>query len=54
LELAEAELILGLCKRFNCLPSQIMNESADLLRLIAIEAEGTPEPTYSEDDYYEE
>lgn len=54
MELAEAELVLGLCERFHCLPSQIMNESADLLRLIAIQDEGTPEPEYSMEEYEEE
>jgi hypothetical protein len=39
-ELAEAELVLDLCERFHCLPSQLMGESAGIIRLIMIESEG--------------
>lgn len=45
-------MILGLCERFHCLPSQIVEEEASLLRLILIEQMGNPEPTeYGEDNY---
>ena len=50
-ELAEAEMILGLCERFHCLPSQIVEEDASLLRLILIEQMGNPEPEYRDDSY---
>ena len=39
----EAELVLGLCERFHCLPEALKAESADLLRLLAIEALGRRE-----------
>lgn len=37
-------MILGLCERFHCLPSQIIDEEADILQLLAIEQMGNPEP----------
>lgn len=48
-------MILGLCERFHCLPSQIEEEEASILRLILIEQMGNPEPEtpeYGEDEYY--
>jgi len=30
-------MILGLCRRFHCLPSALLAEDADLLRLLMIE-----------------
>lgn len=33
-------MILGLCDRFGCLPSQLLAEDAGLLRLLRIEAYG--------------
>lgn len=33
-------MILGLCERFGCLPSQLEAEDATLLRLLRIEAYG--------------
>ncbi len=47
-------MILGLCERFHCLPSQILEEDASLLRLILIEQMGNPEPETPEyeEDYY--
>ena len=42
-ELVQAELIDGLCQRFGCLPSQLMQEDAQILRMIAIVQEGKPE-----------
>ena len=38
-----AELILGLCRQFHCLPSQVRAEDASLLQLLRIEQLGTPE-----------
>jgi hypothetical protein len=31
-----------MCDRFKCLPSALMNESTELLELLAIETEGVP------------
>jgi hypothetical protein len=36
-------MVLSLCRQFHCLPSQVLAEDAYLLRLLAIEREGTPE-----------
>ena len=38
-------MILGLCDRFHCLPSQVLAEDAELLRLIHIQSIGTPPQT---------
>lgn len=38
----EARLILGLCDRFSCLPSQVRAEGASVLRLVQIEALARP------------
>jgi hypothetical protein len=35
-------MIVGLCERFGCLPSQLRAEDASLLRLLAIVQLGTP------------
>ncbi len=40
-EMAEAEWVLGLCRRFHCLPSALLAEDAGLLRWLLIEQEGT-------------
>lgn len=37
-EANNARLILGLCDRFHCLPSQIYEEDAELFRMLTIEA----------------
>ena len=42
-----AELILGLCDRFHCLPSQLLAEDVQVLKLLAIANYGmdrAPEP----------
>lgn len=44
-ELARAELVLGLCREFSCLPSALAREDAGLLRLLAIEQMGRPPET---------
>ena len=36
-------MILGLCRQFHCLPSQLRREGASVLRLLAIEAAGRPD-----------
>jgi hypothetical protein len=41
-ELIEAELVLGLCDRFHCLPSQLMAEDARLLRWVRVQELGSP------------
>jgi hypothetical protein len=33
--------VLALCRQFHCLPSAVLAEDAGLLRLLAIEREGT-------------
>lgn len=38
-------MVLGLCRQFHCLPSALLAEDAELLRLLAIERAGTPEHT---------
>ena len=39
-ELEYAQLILGICREFSCLPSQVRAEDCDLLRLLEIERLG--------------
>ncbi len=41
--LANADLIINLCERFHCLPSQLLKEDAEFLRLLAIHDLGDPE-----------
>jgi hypothetical protein len=45
--LIRAELILGLCERFGCLPSQLYDEDGELLVLLAVEAMGLPDDQMS-------
>jgi len=55
-ELMDAEFVLGLCRQFHCLPSQLEGEDIEILRLLKIEELGTPEPEetdYSDYDDYE-
>jgi len=43
IELKHARLVLTLCERFSCLPSQLMDEDSELLRLLSIvEMAGPP------------
>ena len=42
-ELEEAELIDGFCQRYSCLPSQLLEEDATILRMLAIVQEGQPQ-----------
>ena len=37
MEVMEARLVLGLCDRFHQLPSEVLAESTDMLRLLTIE-----------------
>jgi hypothetical protein len=37
------ELILAICDRFHCLPSQVLAEDASILRLVSIEALAKPD-----------
>jgi hypothetical protein len=39
-----AQLVLNLCARFRCLPSQALAEDAEVLRLLEIVRLGAPEP----------
>ena len=43
LELAEAELLLGLCKQFSALPSQIEQEDVSIVRMLKIVEMGSRE-----------
>src|SRR5690606_36466842 len=40
-ELKEANLVLGLCQTFKCTPSVLDEESAEIMRLVAIRQMGT-------------
>lgn len=40
-------MVVGLCERFHCLPSQLLAEDAEFLRMIAIHHRGNP-PTQEE------
>jgi hypothetical protein len=40
--LAETELLLRICDRFGQLPSAVLEEDADLLRMLAIEDMARP------------
>ena len=42
-EVEEAELIDGFCQRYSCLPSQLLQEDATILRMLAIVQEGQPD-----------
>ena len=42
-ELADAELVIGLCRQFGCLPSQLMAEDVSFLRMLNIAALGMPD-----------
>jgi hypothetical protein len=43
-----ARLVLGLCERFGCLPSQLLEEDGELARWLTLEALAGPDP---EPDY---
>lgn len=47
-------MIIGLCERFHVLPSQLEEESAELLRLCTIIQMGTKQEDPGEDPDYEE
>lgn len=36
-------MVLGLCERFHCLPSQLEEEQAEIIRLVQIQQKGHPE-----------
>lgn len=42
-ELVEAEMIVGLCRQFGCLPSQLLAEDVSFLRMLNIAALGMPD-----------
>jgi len=42
-ELEAAQLVDGLCQRYGCLPSQLLQEDVTVLRMLAVVAEGQPE-----------
>ena len=39
----EAKTILGLCDRFHCLPEQVLEMDAGVIRMLKVEKLGTPE-----------
>ena len=39
-ERERAEIIDGLCQRYSCLPSQLMNEDVGILRMLDIVGKG--------------
>jgi len=43
-ELARAEMIVSLCRLFGCLPSQLMREDGEVLRLVAAYNIANPPP----------
>ena len=42
-ELEAAQLVDGLCQRYGCLPSALLQEDVTVLRMLAVVAEGQPE-----------
>lgn len=42
-ELIRAELIDGLCQRYGCLPSQLLEEDAEILQMVNIVGLGQPD-----------
>lgn len=47
-------MVLGLCEMFHCLPSQLDEESAELLKLVAIKQMGTKDKNAPDDPGEEE
>lgn len=43
LQLASAELVDGICQRYGCLPSQLMEEDVSLIRILEIVSLGNKE-----------
>jgi hypothetical protein len=42
-ELDMAEIVDGICQRYSCLPSQLLDEDVGILRMLAIVSEGKVE-----------
>lgn len=42
-EVTRAQALIGLCDRFHCLPSQLMDEPVEIIQLLALAALGEPE-----------
>jgi hypothetical protein len=42
-ELEMAEIVDGICQRYSCLPSQLLDEDVGILRMLAIVGEGKVE-----------
>lgn len=53
-ELTHARWVVGLCERFGCLPSKLYQEDSELIQLLNIIEQGTPEEAEPEDETYEE
>lgn len=47
-------MVLGLCQTFHCTPSQLEEESSEILRLVAIRQMGTKDHTPDYGDEMEE
>lgn len=43
LQLVSAELVDGICQRYGCLPSQLMEEDVSLIRILEIVSLGNKE-----------
>lgn len=41
MELVDAEFVVSLCQMFHCLPSQLDEEDAEIVRLVGIMNRGT-------------
>lgn len=54
MELEEADLIIGLCDRFHCLPSQLEEEDISILRLLTIYHRGHKDDEPPSSDEYED
>lgn len=46
-------MVLRLCQLFHCLPSQLDEESAEVIRLVTIVAKGTKSPEGGESSWPE-
>ena len=42
-------MVDGLCQRYGCLPSQLLDEDVQILKMLSIVAEGRPEDNAESD-----
>ena len=45
MELEAAEIVDGICQRYNCLPSQVMSEDVSVLRILDIVSQNEEKPS---------